>query len=562
MNRRIGQILLDRGKLTEEDLSLALVSHKRLNIKLGQVLMREGVLTEPELADTLAVQNRCGRYEGGEGDDAGALADLIPVDLARRLQLAPVRRRRSLLTVAMPNPGDLSALEAAEEHTGMEVMPEVCTEAELNDLITLLYGERSVIDDMLDDISVPDHVIESDDEDLRIDMIQDLAEEAPVISAVNNIISRAVHDRASDVHISQERDAGMIRFRIDGALHTMSRLTRGQVLPIISRVKIMANLDISVFRRSQDGRISRRMAHRDIDIRVSTLPTVNGEVVVMRILDQSVGSLTLGELGMTEADQKRVLRMLARPYGMVLSTGPTGSGKTTTLYAILRYLNSSDINIITLEDPVEYRLERIRQTQLNEKADMQFADGIRSLLRQDPDVIMVGEIRDSETAAVAIQAGLTGHRILSTLHTNDAAGAITRFIDMKIAPFLISSVLLVSIGQRLVRRLCLFCREPHVPPQSVLREWNIEDNGNNSFYLSKGCAKCLQTGYRDRTGVFEVLTMTDEIQQMILSMKSASEINRYAFGSGMFKGMSCNAVEKVTSGVTTFNEALSVAILR
>jgi type IV pilus assembly protein PilB len=374
-------------------------------------------------------------------------------------------------------------------------------------------------------------------------------------------LSQAVREGASDIHISPEKDYVQMRFRVDGKLHEVPAPPKHMILPIVSRLKILGNMDISVFRVPQDGRFTAKMSHKEINIRVSTIPTIYGENMVLRLLDATSTIYSLEELGMTENDRIKTESMLYKPYGMILSTGPTGSGKTTSLYSIIKTINDPDINIITLEDPVEYRLEKIRQIQLNRKAGMTFASGIRSVLRQDPDVIMIGEIRDTETAMIAVQAALTGHRVLSTLHTNNAGGTITRFIDMGVAPFLLSSVLLLLIAQRLVRQVCPYCSKPFVPSPTALKYWGIEPSPDMKFVQAKGCFNCLNTGYKGRTGVFEVMAVDEMVQDMILKNESANDITRAAQKSGKFKTLRENVAEKISRGITTFEEAASVVVV-
>jgi len=328
-----------------------------------------------------------------------------------------------------------------------------------------------------------------------------MAEDAPVIRLVNSILAQAVNDGASDVHISPEQDRVQLRFRVDGKLQEVPAPSKSMILPIVSRLKILADMDIATSRVPQDGRFTVKMDNKQINIRASSVPTIYGENLVLRILDSSASVFSLEELGMSADDRQKVEKMIVKPYGMILSTGPTGSGKTTTLYSILKKINNPDIHIITLEDPVEYRISKIRQIQLNIKAGMTFASGLRAIMRQDPDVIMVGEIRDPETASIAVQSALTGHRVLSTVHTNDAAGAIIRLLDMGIEPFLASSVLLVSIAQRLIRKVCPYCRESYEPPESALQFWGIEKGENPNFMRGKGCFNCKDKGYAGRTGI-------------------------------------------------------------
>jgi len=388
-----------------------------------------------------------------------------------------------------------------------------------------------------------------------------MAEEAPVVRLVNSILSQGVREGASDIHISPEKESVQVRFRVDGKLHEVPAPPKSMFLPIISRLKILANMDIAISRIPQDGRFTVKMKNKDINIRASTIPSIYGENMVLRLLDTSNSIYSLERLGMTENDRKRLEDMVAKPYGMILSTGPTGSGKSTSLYSILKKINTSEINIITVEDPVEYRIEKIRQVQLNRKAGMTFASGLRSILRQDPDVIMVGEIRDSETATIAVQAALTGHRMLSTLHTNDAAGAITRFVDMGIEPFLVASVMLVSFAQRLVRRVCPNCKAPYDPPAEALRYWKLDNIKNANFLQGKGCFNCMHTGYKGRTGIFEVLVIDDMVKDLILKRTSAHELSRIALETGNFVPLKDNAAEKVINGITTLEEAASAVLV-
>jgi len=320
-------------------------------------------------------------------------------------------------------------------------------------------------------------------------------------------------------------------------------------------------MDIALSRVPQDGRFTIKMDNKEINIRTSTIPTIYGENMVIRLLDTSSGVYSLEQLGMSSAEREKVESMIVKPYGMILSTGPTGSGKSTTVYSILKKINSPDINIITLEDPVEYRMEKIRQIQFNRKAGMTFASGLRSIMRQDPDVIMVGEIRDAETATIAVQAALTGHRVLSTVHTNDAAGAITRFVDMGIEPFLVSSVMLVSIAQRLVRRVCTYCKKPYSPSEEALAYWGLDKAENNNFVYGSGCFNCMDKGYKGRTGIYEVLIIDEMIQQMILERKSAQEISRTAQRAGKLVSLKEDAAKKVLQGETTLEEAASAIMV-
>jgi type IV pilus assembly protein PilB len=352
-----------------------------------------------------------------------------------------------------------------------------------------------------------------------------------------------------------------VRFRVDGKLHEVPAPPKGMFLPIISRLKILANMDIAVSRIPQDGRFTVKMKNKDINIRASTIPSIHGENMVLRLLDTSNSIYSLERLGMAENDREKLEKMIVKPHGMILSTGPTGSGKSTSLYSILKKINQPEVHIITVEDPVEYRIEKIRQVQLNRKAGMTFASGLRSILRQDPDIIMVGEIRDSETASLAVQAALTGHMVFSTLHTNDAAGAITRFIDMGIEPFLVASTMTVSFAQRLVRKVCPNCMANYEPSKEVLNSWGIDHKIRANFVQGKGCFNCMHTGYKGRTGVYEVMTINDEIKDLILKRQSSHAIQQAALKAGNFTPLKENAAEKAIKGITTLEEAASAVLL-
>ena len=551
---------MDAGLLEPEQLRTALIEHRKSGMRLGQYLVSAGAVGELQMVNTLSRQLKIPRYQADSYPLDQKLIALIPSDMAQEFQVAPLRMEGPLLSVAMIDPLDLDTLDAVEARTDCEVEAVICTEPEYNRLMMNLYGSNmaGLIDRL--DIKKEEAEDETGGEYLEVTALQDRAEEAPVVRLVNTILSQAVRERASDVHVSPEKDRVQIRFRVDGRLHEVPAPPKSMILPMISRLKILANMDIAAMRIPQDGRFSIKMNHKEINVRASTIPTIYGENLVMRLLDTSSGIYSLKELGMPGIDREKTEIMIRQPYGMILSTGPTGSGKTTTLYSILKKINQPDINIITLEDPVEYRVDRIRQTQLNRKAGMTFASGIRSILRQDPDVIMVGEIRDTETATIAVQAALTGHRVLSTLHTNNAAGAITRLLDMGIAPFLISSVLLLLIAQRLVRRLCEYCSEPYEPPLPILDYWGLKNADVSRVRQAKGCFNCFNTGYKDRTGVFEVLTIDEKVREMILANRTAHEITRVTQRDGMLTTLKQDVAEKVRSGITSFEEAASVVM--
>ncbi len=559
-------MLMEAGLLSEPQLRQALVEHKKEGLKLGQYLVRQGFVQESRVMDLVSKQLRVEKYRPDVYPIDPALSRVIPADLARKHQLAPLNKKGYLLTIAMLDPMDIDGLDAVEVHTNLEVEPVICTEQELNQIMGRLYGQYTDLGQVMESVgemeversAAADREVAT--EDVTVRSLQGLAEEAPIVRLVNSILYQAIRERASDVHISPDKDILRIRFRVDGKLHDVPAPPKSMHLAVVSRLKILGNMDIAISRVPQDGRFTIRTEDREINIRVSSVPTIHGENVVLRLLDTSVGIMGLDQLGMAPKDREKIEAMIRKPYGMILSTGPTGSGKTSSLYAILKDLNQPDVNIITLEDPVEYRIDRIRQVQLNQKAGMTFAGGLRSILRQDPDVIMVGEIRDSETAAIAVQAALTGHRVLSTVHTNDAAGAITRFADMGIEHFLISSVMLVSFAQRLVRTICPYCRKPYVPPPELFSQWGLEKYKGTTLYKGEGCFQCMETGYKGRTGLFEVLVIDDLIQELILKRRSSKEITRAAREAGRLQTLKEDAAIKVFKGITTLEEAASAVM--
>ena len=484
----LGEMLVEGKIISEEKLQQALIEQKISGLKLGQYLTRQGIVNEQQIIDVLSQQLKIQKYHPENFPLDIALVRQIPIEIAQKYQIAPLRKKRRLLTIAMVDPLDINAMDTIEVLTNSEVEPVVCSEREVNQIINSLYGMQSGLGSVMDNIEIDLETEEQTEEiaskeEVQIASLQDMAGEAPVIRLVNSIFSQAVRDGASDVHISPQHDNVQLRFRIDGKLLEVPSPPKTFFLPIIARMKILANMDITVSRIPQDGRFTLKVDRKEINVRVSSIPTIYGENIVLRLLDMSGGIYTLDLLGMVAEDMRKIEKMSDKPYGMILSTGPTGSGKSTSLYAILNSINKPDINIITLEDPVEYRINNIRQVQLNRKAGMTFASGLRSILRQDPDVVMVGEIRDAETAAISVQAAQTGHRLFSTMHTNDATGVITRFIDMGIEPFLISSVLLVSFAQRLVRTVCPYCKAEYRPPEKALADFGItlEEAKNATF---------------------------------------------------------------------------------
>jgi type IV pilus assembly protein PilB len=564
IKKRLGEILVKNGLLTEEMLKQVLIDQKKTDLKFGQYVIRQGIVQEKQIIDLLSVQLNIKKYHLNDFPLDLELVRYIPIEVAQKNQVVPLKKIGNLLMVALVDPLEITVLDSIEKLNNMEVEPVICSEAEINQLISSMYGVQSDLGDIIGTMEVDSKVEEDSDnqDEVQVASLQDMAGEALVIRLTNSIFAQAIRDKASDIHISPQQTTVQLRYRIDGKLIEMPSPPKSLFLSVIARVKILANMDITVSRIPQDGRFTLKIEKKEINVRVSSIPTIHGENIVMRLLDMGAGIYTLNRLGMDDKDMAKIENMCIKPYGMILSTGPTGSGKSTSLYAILNSINKPDINIITLEDPVEYRINDIRQVQLNRKAGMTFANGLRSILRQDPDVIMVGEIRDAETAAVSVQAAQTGHRVLSTVHTNDAAGVITRFIDMGIEPFLISSVLLVSFAQRLVRTVCPYCKENYNPPENALVTFGITtaEVNNANFQRGKGCSQCKNTGYKGRTGIFEVLVNDEMIQDMIIKRRPSPEITRAAVAAGKLKTLKEDAAKKVIQGITTLEEAATAVM--
>lgn len=568
VKKRLGEMLVESELITEDRLKQALLDQKKAGLKLGQFLTRQGIVNEQQIIDLLSQQLKIPKYHPDHYPLDIELSRYIPYEITQKYQIAPLRKKGRLLTIAIVDPLDINALDYIEVLTNLEVEPVVCSERELGHMISSMYGNRSGLGTVMEDIETKAQddvaiVTESEQEEVQVSSLQNLAGEAPVVRLANSIFAQAVADGASDVHISPQQDSVQMRFRIDGRMIEVPSPPKSLFLPLIARMKIISNMDITVSRVPQDGRFTLKLDRNEINVRASAIPTIYGENMVLRLLDTSGGVYSLDKLGMIPSDVEKITNISNKPYGMILSTGPTGSGKSTSLYAILNSINKPDINIMTLEDPVEYRMNGIRQVQLNRKAGMTFASGLRSILRQDPDVIMLGEIRDSETAGVAIQAAQTGHRLLSTVHTNDAAGAIARFIDMGIEPFLIASVLLVSFAQRLVRRVCPYCQESYSPSESSYMAMGITPEAAKmaNFKRGKGCSQCKNTGYKGRAGIFEVLTNDEMIQEMIVKKHSSQEITRAAINAGKLRTLQQDAAAKVMQGITTLEEAMSAVTI-
>ncbi len=478
---------------------------------------------------------------------------LLSADTARKLRAIPLFKIGDTLSVAMADPTDITRLDQLRGRAGGKIEPYLCSESELIKALDQYYpstGIETLVNKMGEEAG-PTGTAEPgrEPETLMLDTGDDAN---PVVKLLNLIIDQAVRDGASDIHVEPDKDALRIRFRIDGILHEIPGPPKRVESAVISRIKVLSDMDIAENRMAQDGRFRCRVDGKDIDVRVSVVPTINGENVVMRLLDTSGIHIGLENLGFAKRNLDIFARLIAKPYGMILVTGPTGSGKTTTLYAALQRINAPDKHIMTIEDPVEYRIELVRQIQVNAKAGLDFANGLRSIVRQDPDVIMVGEIRDLPTAEMAIQSAMTGHLVFSTLHTNDAPGALTRLTDMGIEPFLITSSVIGVVAQRLVRRICPKCKEAYEPSAKLLQALGLAA-GKDKFYRGKGCRYCKGTGYKGRVAIAEIMEISEVIRALIIAKQSAGEIRKAAEAAGMMN-LRADGLEKVLSGVTTIEE--------
>ncbi len=552
--KQLGDILLDSGLVTQQQLAEAFEEHQRAGRALGRVLVEKGVLTESQLVAALAQQIGLKFVDLSDYPVDGAAIASVPPAVCRRYNALPIGYEDGRLLVAMSDPANVFAIDDIRSITGAEVKPVVSTKSDVTSAINRYHR----VDGDLDDLTMS---MEADEDD-ELSNIKEVVEDAPIVKFVNLLITQAIQDRASDIHIEPtERDL-RVRFRIDGVLHEIMRSPKNIQSGVISRLKIMAEINIAERRIPQDGRLSVTTNGKKIDLRVATLPTVWGEKVVMRVLDNSTAMLKLSDLGFSDDNYERYSQSFTKPYGMMLVTGPTGSGKSTTLYATLNIVSRPEINVITVEDPVEYRIPGINQVQTNAKAGLTFASALRSILRSDPDVVLIGEIRDHETSQIAIEAALTGHLVLSTLHTNDAPSAIVRLTEMGVEPFLVGSALDCVLAQRLARRLCSKCREAYTPePDTLVAARFPWHDGMDlpTLYRAIGCSACSKTGYRGRLALHEVMPVTEEIERLTVERASAVDIGRVAREQGMAT-LRDDGMAKVMAGVTTLEEILRVVV--
>ncbi len=484
------------------------------------------------------------------------ILNILPEGLARKHRMIPLFRVRNVLTVAMADPADIVAADEARNTSACEIQVVKADEQKIISAIDQSYTVGNSIEDITHGLQNVGAELEKEGQTASL-KIQKVSEEAPVVKLVNLIIAQAVKDKASDIHIEPEEEQARVRLRIDGMLHNLINFPRGLHLPVVRRIKVIAGLDIMDRKGPQDGHFTLRMVDKEVDVRISTFPVTYGDKVVMRLLDRSGNLLTLEKLGFSGELLRQFESAINKPFGIFLVTGPTGSGKTTTLYAALSKLNSSKKNIITLEDPREYFLKGINQGEVDAAIGLTFASGLRAILRQDPDIIMIGEIRDAETVQIAIRSALTGHLVLSTLHTNDAVGTISRLIDMGVDPFLISASLIGVLAQRLVRGICPNCKEQYAPSPDIAEKLGLANSKNAFLFRGKGCMHCKHTGYKGRVGIFEFLILDDNLKEMVTKNRPVSEIKEYIRGKN-FRTLQSDGFDKVRNGITTLDEVLRV----
>ncbi|MCW3041730.1 MAG: type secretion system protein GspE [Solirubrobacterales bacterium] len=553
--KQLGDILLEGGHLTRNQLESAVAEQKRLGRSLGRVLVDMKLLSEGQLVAALATQIGMKFVDLSDYPVDGSAVMRVPDPVCRRHTALPIGYEDGKLVVAMADPANVFAVDDMRSVSGMDIKPVVATKPDLLAAINRYHRGDAELDDLTSAIGVND---EADD----LSNVKEIVEDAPIVKFVNLLITQAIQDRASDIHIEPAEKDLRVRFRIDGVLHEVMRSPKTITSGVTSRLKIMADINIAERRIPQDGRLSVTTNGKKIDLRVATLPTVWGEKIVMRILDNSTASLNLSDLGFGDENYEVYSKSFVKPYGMILVTGPTGSGKSTTLYATLNIVSKPEVNVITVEDPVEYRLPGINQVQTNAKAGLTFAAALRSILRSDPDIVLLGEIRDQETAHIAIEAALTGHLVLSTLHTNDAPSAVVRLTEMGIEPFLVGSALDCVLAQRLARRLCPKCKEAYVPTRQFLEDsrfpWN-PDEELPTLYRPIGCSACSKTGYKGRLALHEVMAVSEEIEKLAVEHASSLVIAKVAREQGMIT-LRDDGLTKVKAGHTSIEEILRVVV--
>ena len=556
--KRIGELLIERGKLDAPTLERALRLQQESGERLGALLVTLGVVAQRDVAEALAAQLELPMVEAAGYPEFPILEERVSSRFLRETRSLPLREDETEVALAMVDPTDSYTIGAFEMVTGRTVRPMVAMPTELEAALERLYGSgKSAQSQLIGDVETRGDELAFDAD---VQQLKDLASEAPVIRLVSLLITNALDMRASDIHVEPFENKLNVRYRVDGVLHDVESPPKRLSAAVISRIKIMANLDIAERRLPQDGRIRLRVQGKEIDLRVSTVPTMHGESVVMRILDKGGVALDFHKLGFEDDTLKIFLDVLMEPHGILLVTGPTGSGKTTTLYTALDRLNQPDVKILTVEDPVEYQMVGINQIQVKPQIDLTFANALRSIVRQDPDVIMIGEIRDLETAQIAVQSALTGHLVLSTVHTNDASSTVNRLLDMGVEDYLLTSTVIGILAQRLVRKLCEHCKEPYHAVPEVVEQLGLQKFASGkdiTLFHARGCTHCGQTGYLGRFCILEMLPMTDPLRSLVMKHANSNELKAEAQRGGMFT-MYDDGMRKAMRGDTTFEEVLRV----
>jgi len=557
---RLGEILLKEGIVKQTQLEEALRFQKISGRTIGDIIIERGFAKEKDIADALAKQLDIpfmsladGSLNPAKGEE---LEKLVSESFARQHMVLPLSKHLKSLTVAFANPLDLLVIDNLKKITGFDINPVIATKQDIREATSKFYGTKDLLGEAVDSSYVlgeDEAVILTEDGKDSLEDVVAKAEEAPVIKLVNLLLIQAVREKASDIHIEPFKNRINVRFRIDGILHKIAPPSQHLLPALISRVKILAKMDIAEKRLPQDGGFTVKIEDRPIDLRVSVVPTIFGEKAVLRILDKGSMSFELEGLGFSKGDLDNFKKCIEKPYGLIFITGPTGSGKSTTLYSGLNLLNSPNRNIVTIEDPVEYQIPGLNQINVKSKIGLTFAEGLRAFLRQDPDIIMVGEVRDLETAEICVRASLTGHLVLSTLHTNDAPSAVTRLVDIGVEPYLVASSALLLMAQRLIRKLCTKCKTPTDIPADIMKKYNLP---KKQIYKTKGCESCRQTGYSGRTSIHEVMVVDQDMRELIAKNPTTAQVREQAKNSGM-KTLLADGLEKVMDGTTSIEEVMS-----
>jgi type IV pilus assembly protein PilB len=565
----LAEILLSQGLMTKDQMTLCEIEQQKTEASTEKTILEMKFATNASIAEALEAHYNVPFMALGCYEADPEVIKEVPERLARKYKFLPLFKILDSISVSIVNPRDLYGIDEIRSKLGCNVGITVTTEDQVVTALDKYYGSTGTMEDLTD---LVDEIVQSEfgsfDDELEVEKVkevnletvsEEMLEKSPVVKLLNTILLRAIREGVSDIHIQHEEDTMLVRYRLDGVLYQASALPKSLRTTLVSRIKVVSGMNIAESRAPQDGRFNVKAEKRQYDFRVSTMPTVFGESVVMRVLDKSTATVKLGQLGFSEESLNIYQSLIDRPNGIILMTGPTGSGKTTTLYASLNKISSPDINIITVEDPVEYRLKYIRQTQINVKGGITFASAIRAILRQDPDVIMIGEMRDRETVEIAVQAAMTGHLVFSTLHTNSATGAISRLMDMGVEPFLIASSVIGVVAQRLVRSNCKHCTVNYLPGEDLLRNIGLLDSAGMTFSKGKGCDYCRHTGYKGRVGLYEILVIDNQIRDLIIKRESPHVIAEVAKESQNFRTLVLDGVDKVQQGLTSVEEVLSVA---